>query len=329
MLVEGVKLFCFGASYAAALAAEASACCVESRWRRPLSRGCAAAGGAAHTHYLAYRSLGRDVIPLSTGFDSLLVVAWVLAVAYLFLQWHYPTVGLGVFVLPVVLGLIGFAWFLGEDNRRTLEGWTQVWGPAHGAVLAAGALAVAAAFLAGLMYLVQAARLKAKHLAADGMDLPSLELLDRVNRTALAFAFLLLTLGLGVGFLLAAGELRRGNAAIRWSDPKIVSAVTLWVMLGVLVLVRREPRLRGRRLAILTIVAFALLLFTIVGVHLLFSSWHEAVTERPRRTAARPRFYSGSLSLASPGSCATAGGSGTLANVADARPEWLASRGRP
>ena len=287
MFVEGVKVFCFGASYAVALASDASAAWVESKWRRRISLGFASAGVTAHTIYLAYRALGRDVTPLSTGFDSLLVVAWVLAVAYLFLQWHYPNLGLGVFALPLVLGLIGLAAWFGEDNRRPLEGWSQVWGPAHGAVLAAGALAIAAGFLAGLMYLVQAGRLKAKQLPSGGMDLPSLELLDRINRAALAAGFLLLTLGLGVGFLLAAGEVRRGNASIRWDDPKVISAVALWILLGVLVLVRREPQLRGRKLALLTIVAFGLLLFTIVGVHLLFHSWHQPVPHARLQTKSR------------------------------------------
>ncbi len=274
MIVEGVKLFCFGASYSVALAAEAAAALLPATWRRGASLGFAAAGVVAHTIYLGHRALAADTPPLATSFDSLVVLAWVLAVTYLSIHWYYPRFTVGVFALPVIVALIVLAGLLGQDSQRDLRGWARVWGPAHGAVLALGGVAVFVGFVAGMMYLVQARRLKAKQLPSEAFDLPSLELLERLNRQGITVAFTLLTIGLGIGLLLAIQQGRAGDASIRLLDPKVICAGLTWLAFGFLLQMRSHPQFRGRRVALLTIVAFGLMLFTFVGVDLLLESWH-------------------------------------------------------
>ena len=205
------------------------------------------------------------------------MLAWVLAVTLLTVNWVYPRVTIGIFALPLVVGLIGLAAFLGEEGRRVLEGWARIWGPVHGALLAVGAVAVFVGFVAGVMYLVQVYRLKSKHLPSELLDLPSLELLERVNRQGIIVAFPALTIGLAIGVLLAIEQQQGGNAEIRLLDPKVIFAVIVWLAVGLLLKLRSQPQFRGRRVALLTIVAFVLLLFTMVGVDLLMSSWHRAV----------------------------------------------------
>jgi ABC-type transport system involved in cytochrome c biogenesis permease subunit len=277
-MIEGVKLFCFGASYSVALASEVSGGWVSPRLRRLISIGFTAAGVLAHTLYIGQRALSDRICPLTTSYDSLLVLSWVLAVIYLFVHWHYPRVTVGIFALPLILGLIAFSAFLGNEGHRVLEGWARIWGPIHGALLAAGAIAVFVGFVAGVMYLVQSRRLKAKHLPSELVDLPSLELLERVNRQGITVAFPLLTVGLAIGLLLALEQRHSGYANISLFDPKVIFGFLVWVALALLLTVRSQPQFRGRKVALLTIMAFCLLLFTMVGVDLLMSSWHRAVS---------------------------------------------------
>ena len=279
MFVEGVKLFCFGASYSVALASESAVGLLSAKVRRTVSLVFAAAGLIAHTLYIGHHTIGVRVCPITTSAGSMLVLSWVLAVGYFTIHWYYPRPSVGVFALPLILGLIAFAAFLGPDSRRELEGWAKIWGPVHGAILAIGAIAVFVGFVAGLMYLVQAYRLKSKHLPSELLDLPSLELLERINRHGITAAFSLLTVGLGIGLMLAVHERRSGDETIRLLDPKVISAGLVWVVFGVLLQIRSQPQFRGRKVALLTILAFGLLLFTIVGVDLLMpSAWHQAVT---------------------------------------------------
>ena len=279
MFLEGIKLFCFGASYSVALASEAAGGLVSVKWRRTLSLGFASAGVVAQTIFLAYRATEAKICPLTTIYDSLLVLSWVLAVTYLSLHWYYPRVTVGLFALPLILGLILLAAFLGDAGRRRLEGWARIWGPIHGLLLAVGAIAVFVGFVAGVMYLVQRYRLKAKHLPSELVDLPSLELLERVNLQGIILAFPLLTAGLVIGLLLALEQRHAGDANIRLLDPKVICGFVVWIAFAFLLKVRSRPEFRGRKVALLTIMGFCLMLFTMVGVELLkIPSWHRAVT---------------------------------------------------
>jgi ABC-type uncharacterized transport system permease subunit len=204
------------------------------------------------------------------------MLAWFLALASLWITWQFPRLTVGLFALPLIIILVISAGLLGDDGRRELHGWARIWGPVHGAMLAVGAGAVFVGFVAGVMYLVQVKRLKAKHLASDLVQLPSLELLERVNRLGITVAFPLLTVGMATGLLLVLEQRRAGIEGIRLSDPKVIFGLTAWLAFGVLLKLQSQPRFRGRKVALLTIVGFCLLLFTMIGVDLLLSSWHQA-----------------------------------------------------
>jgi ABC-type transport system involved in cytochrome c biogenesis permease subunit len=278
MWVEGIKLFCFAASYAVALASELAGFFLAARVRRALVLIFTVAGLVAHTIYIGHRVVDAKICPLMTTYDSLLVLSWLLAIEYLWVRWFYPRFTVGIFSLPLIIGLIISAGIIGDEGRRVLHGWARVWGPVHGGLLAFGAVAVFIGFVAGVMYLVQVQRLKGKHLGGDLLNLPSLELLERINRQGVTAAFPLLTVGLALGLLLVVEERRAGVEGIRLFDPKVIFGFAVWLAFAVLLTVQARPQFRGRTVALLTIVGFSLLLFTMVGVDLLMSSWHRVAT---------------------------------------------------
>ena len=100
--------------------------------------------------------------------------------------------------------------------------------------------------------------------------LPSLDQLEQVNVFAIGLGFGLLTVGLSVGLVVS--RLLRG---VWWSgDPKEILSATLWVCYLVLWLARVRATMRGRRVAWLSVLGFALVLFTFVGASWLLHSWH-------------------------------------------------------
>ncbi len=126
------------------------------------------------------------------------------------------------------------------------------------------------AFVAGVLFLVQERQVKRKQLGLLFHRLPSLNTLDRANFLAVGIGFTLLSMGLACGVFGAKVWYGRW-----WSwDPKECLTAVLWSAYLVLWMVRLRSTLRGRRVALLSILGFALALFTFLGVTRLLPSWH-------------------------------------------------------
>ena len=126
------------------------------------------------------------------------------------------------------------------------------------------------AFLSGIFFLIQERQLKRKHMGLLFHRLPSLGTLDRVNFAAISVGFGLLSLGVACGFV--------GARVLfgRWwrDDPKEYLTVALWISYLGLWIVRFRATLRGRRVALLSVVGFSLVLFTLMGAGWLLHSLH-------------------------------------------------------
>jgi ABC-type uncharacterized transport system permease subunit len=260
--MERVTDYCFIFSYALALSLEL--------WRlyrpRPvlavLAVASAAAGLLAQTIYLAVQRP-----PLAWQFGYLLLVAWALVVFYIGAAMHRGQSPWGLFVLPLVLTLVG----LGElgrffdpppkDQQYQFE-WLFSFRQAHYLLLLLAAIGLCVGFVASLMYLFQAHQLRVKTPPRRGLRLLSLERLETMNRRAIAAAFPLLTIGLVIG-----AALMFQKTTIEWDDLRVWSAIILWVAFAVLVYLRYAVHARGRSVAVLTIVTFALLLTCLTLSH--------------------------------------------------------------
>jgi ABC-type transport system involved in cytochrome c biogenesis permease subunit len=270
MFLERVTVFCFAASYGVAFLVELLQLLRPRPVLRLIGLGFGCAGLLAHTIFLAVQRP-----ELASSYGSLLFLAWIVAVFYLYGSLHHRTIAWGLFVLPLVLGLIGLAVLFVHDSAPEQEPWLVrlisprgegFWGPLHGVLLLLAAVGVCVAFFASVMYLVQARRLKSKALPGKGLKLLSLERLEEMNRRAIVAAFPLLTAGVLVGLAL----LGQGERPVHgWTDPRLWFTVALWLVFAVLLYLRYTLHLRGRRVAIITIVAFVLLVVTLAAPHTL------------------------------------------------------------
>jgi ABC-type transport system involved in cytochrome c biogenesis permease subunit len=292
-VIDRLSVLCFAGTYALALGAELARFVVRARVRWYLATGLTTLAWLVQTAYLANLALKDPMAPVATAFGSLMLLSWIVALIGLYLMVRSPRqVAVGIFVLPLVLGLVvGAGWFAPRQSDWLDWGGTVAfWGAVHGIFLLAGAVFTCVAFFAGLMYLAQMRRLKAKRPSRTGLALPSLEHSERINRAAITIAFPLLTFGLLIGVILSL--VARGVAqahVIRWTDPKVLSALGMWLVFAVLLHARFRPAMRGRSMMMLTIVAFAFLVFAWVGVEALrLRTAHGAVTSQDAGRAKAP-----------------------------------------
>ena len=269
-MFDRLSVLCFAGTYALALAVDLARFAVRGAVRWWVTLVLIGLAWLVQTAYLVNLAWRGGALPLTTPFESLLVLSWLLAAIGLYLIARAPQgAAVGLFVLPVVIGLLVAAAFW-SSRAAWLDraGIAAFWGTVHGLLLLAGAVCSCVAFVSGLMYLAQSRRLKHKRLAVIGFVLPSLEQSERLNRLSITLAFPLLTAGLLTGIALVVALRGGSGVQIGWGDPKVVSTSAAWFVSGLLLHARFRPEMRGRRVMLLTVLSFLFMAFTLVGVDL-------------------------------------------------------------
>jgi ABC-type uncharacterized transport system permease subunit len=276
-MLEGINIVCFAASYAVVLALEIARLFVYRRW---LNRGMlimGAAGLLAQTIFLVQRAWTGES-PLSSLYDWYLVAAWALAATYLYLALVHPRNPFGVVLLPLVLGLIATAFFFAEQTPVAPSQATRFWATVHASCLVVGTVTVMIGFASGLMYLIQAYRLKHKRTPSRGLQLPPLEWSQRINARALVISVFALGGGLLSGVVLNLVRHR-----VSWTDPFFLTlaVAVAWLFAAAVFNAFYRPAQQGRKVAYLTVANFAVLA-TSLAIGLLSDSPHGNAPEAPQ-----------------------------------------------
>src|SRR3954469_10307204 len=102
--MDRLTVLCFGGTYGLALASELARFVVRGAARWYLTVGLTTLGWLVQTAYLANLARARRAVPVTSAFESLMVLSWIVALIGLYLMVRAPRpVAVGVFVLPMVL----------------------------------------------------------------------------------------------------------------------------------------------------------------------------------------------------------------------------------
>ncbi|MBI1325037.1 cytochrome C biogenesis protein [bacterium] len=276
--MERISIVCFGGTYFLSLLADLTRLKWGGKTGWRIVPGLLALGLCVHGVYVAHRGFSMGRLPISTMFDSTMLLAWILAAIELYLLLRSEKANaVGLFITPLVLVVILVGGLFGPRTAWS-EDWSgasRFWGTVHAGFLVGGAACTFVAFSAALMFGAQSRRLKKKSSAKEGLALPSLETSERINRLAITLSFPLLTFGLVIGVMLNyAIGLKQSRVAISWTDPKLLSAAAMWCVFAALLNARFRPAMRGRRIMWLTFLAFAFLIFTWIGIGSLVPTAH-------------------------------------------------------
>ncbi len=226
---------------------------------------------------LIFRAIAIKAVPLTGSFESMIVLTIVFGLTYLFLSIAIHRVWFASVMVWVMLVLILMAVAVAEPPSEAHEAASRPWAIVHAiSMILAGASAVLAAASAGL-YLFARRKLKRKDLAQVLGKVPNIQKLERMNILGLKLCFILMTFGLVSGIGLAATSASSLNmTAHDWlTDSKIVLITIVWLLLATIMVLWRTVKLKEKTIAHVTIVAFALILFAVVGTSIFCGTGHK------------------------------------------------------
>ncbi len=232
-----------------------------------------AAGAAFHLASFGLWSVTLGHLAVTTLTEALSFLALLVVLVFLLGTFRRPLPGLAGVVGMLALGFtLAAAIRFGRETIRPLPAiLDSVWLPVHVTLAFLGDAIFALAFAVSLLYLLKDRRLKAHRDGGWLRRMPSLEALDRLNYTCLAWGLGLLTLGIVTGVVWA----HEAWGRMFWaSDPKLVFSLVTWAIYVVLLQGRMVAGWRGRRAATLTIAGFAVILVSLIGVNVLAIGLH-------------------------------------------------------
>ncbi len=234
------------------------------------------------TLILAYATLtiqGLDLaLTLAEGTFSraffLMIIAWSIGLVALFSWQKLGHSTLFLLTMPIITGIYLFAMFYRQVTFSLPPSLSTMFFSIHIASLSLSWACIVIAFLAALLYLEQKHRLKTKRpVIRFFKNLPSLTLLDRVNKWSVYAGFPLYSLGLISGFL--NNFWAYGQSFTH--DPKEWMSLAIWLFYACFFGLRLRSRLYGKRAAIFAICLFVAGLFSLTVLNKLFATTHNLV----------------------------------------------------
>ena len=231
-----------------------------------------------HTFVIGMQTMEVRHVPFASFSGAISTSVWLLTLSYLYLELTTDERAMGVFILPIIIGLqtVSVSFPGVENNDPVLD---SPWFWVHLSSLLFAYASFALAGVLGLTYVLQFKEIKKKHLGFLYTRLPSLQILDVMNSRAVAVGWLFLTIGVVVGVIWTAQA--RAIApddpnlqAMALGDPKIFIAALTWAVYSFALFARRTMGWSGRRAAWLSAVGFVIVLLNFVPINYFVTTSH-------------------------------------------------------
>lgn len=223
----------------------------------------------AHYFALLARARVHHAVPYEDLYGSMSLFGWFLGVTYLGLELYHRQQSVGPFVLPLVVILSGLSALFAPGAPHPA--------PARGVLFAlhvtTNILAYSAftlSFVFSAIYLGQNRLLRGRRLGTVGWRMPSLELLERMTRSAAAVGLVTLAMGIIFGVLVE-GRVRGSYFSF---DPKELISVLILLFYAGYLWLERTTAWRGARASLLCLFNYLAVVFSYTIVNFYLSRFH-------------------------------------------------------
>jgi cytochrome c-type biogenesis protein CcsB len=210
--------------------------------------------------------LGMGHAPLSNLYESLVFFSWAIGLIYLVIERRYQYRVIGAFTTPLAFLALAYASRspnISDRIQPLIPALKSNWLIAHVITCFIGYAAFAIAFGISIMYLLRQRETERQNSLLN--LLPGTNVLDELTHQLIMFGFLFLSAGIITGAVWANTAWGR-----YWGwDPKETWSLITWFIYATLLHARLMRGWHGKRIAYLSIIGFAAVLFTYFGVNLL------------------------------------------------------------
>ncbi len=191
------------------------------------------------------------------------LLAAVTVAGYLLLDFKYDLPVAGAFVAPFTVAVMVPAHLVKSGAREIAPVISHnIVLFVHVGAAALGTAALALAFGLSVLFLASEKQVKSKRPGRLLARLPSLDLLDRASYRLAVWGFVFLSLAIATGSLVS----QEAGGSTFPLAPKQGFAVLAWALFASLIQARLVAGWRGRRVAVLVVAGFVLLIGTYVGL---------------------------------------------------------------
>ena len=229
---------------------------------RQVARMLLIGSGILQTLYIGSRYLAAGYTPITTHHEAVFFFAWATTWAYLSFRWRYTVKNFGTFVSVLIMLLLIASAFASREIVPLKPVLQSGWLPVHAGLSLLAYAFFSLAFCGALMYLLQERELKNKRFGSFFSRLPSLDALDQLNSHCLAAGFTFLSLGMVTGSIWTK---QAWGVYWQWHPKEICSMIT-WCIFLIQIHQRFTAGWRGKRAAVMTLIGFGVVVFTLWGV---------------------------------------------------------------
>lgn len=235
-----------------------------------LATGSMIAGAAGNTagfllRWVESHQMGYGYVPLSNLYESLVFFALSVSLIYLFVEFRYKIRSIGAFASIVPFLVMAYASLPSVESsiQPLIPALQSNWLIAHVIACFLGYAAFAIACGISIMYLIHSASGDTEKGPVSRF--PNPETMDELTHQMITFGFLLLSIGIITGAIWADQAWGR-----YWGwDPKETWSLVTWLVYATLLHARLMRGWTGKRIAVLSCIGFAAVLFTYFGVNYL------------------------------------------------------------
>lgn len=227
----------------------------------------------AHAFYLVMRTIAYQHFPAATVFEACSVLALSVILLYSLIESRIGVRTTGFFVIGIVFffQIISSAFVQAPESFNAL-----LWDPVfmlHVSTALLGYSGMAISAMYGLVYLMLFYDIKKHRFGLIYKQLPSLEVMASFTYRSAILGLVFLTVAMIAGLILMVKVY-----GTYWSwDPKLMITFIAWLIYGLCVAATRFWGWSAKRVAFTSIAGFAVILFSLVFVNLVFTRFHAFV----------------------------------------------------